>query len=56
MKTRGNGAAGGGLKARIAEYEKMTQTGYVANGNGVQNVKVHRPGSQNPRKGGKGKK
>lgn len=43
---RGNGKAGGGLKARIKDYEEIKpDPGY----------KYHRPGSQNAKKGGRGK-
>ncbi len=55
MSRKGNGKAGGGLKARIADWEKETPNGYARNGNGVQNVRHNKPGSQNPAKGGKGK-
>lgn len=53
---KGNGKAGGGLVARITEWQKETPTGFARNGNGVQNVRHIKPGSQNPRKGGPGKK
>jgi len=52
---KGNGKAGGGLKARIADWEKETPNGYARNGNGVLNARHIKPGSQNPRKGGVGK-
>lgn len=52
---KGNGKAGGGLKARIKVWELESPNGYVRNGNGVQNVRHNKPGSQNPRKGGIGK-
>lgn len=53
---KGSGKAGGGLIARIAVWQSESPNGYVRNGNGVQNVNHHRPGSQNPRKGGPGRK
>jgi hypothetical protein len=53
---KGNGKAGGGLTARIAVWQLESPTGYVRNGNGVQNVNHHKPGSQNPNKGGVGRK
>lgn len=53
--SRGTGKAGGGLQARIKAHEVEAPSGYVKNGNGVPNMRHHRPGSQNPRKGGLGK-
>jgi hypothetical protein len=53
--SRGTGKASGGLKARIATWEKETPNGYARNGNGTQNMRHTKPGSQNPRKGGPGK-
>jgi len=55
MQKKGNGKAGGGLKARIKAWELETPNGYARNGNGVQNVRHIKPGSQNPNKGGKGR-
>lgn len=43
---KGDGKAGGGLKARIRDFEEIKpDNGY----------KYHRPGSQNTKKGGRGK-
>ncbi len=53
--SRGMGKSGGGLVARIATWEAETPNGYGKNGNGVPNMRHIKPGSQNPRKGGKGK-
>lgn len=52
---KGTGKAGGGLVARIKVWESESPNGYVRNGNGTQNVRHNKPGSQNPRKGGPGK-
>jgi len=52
---KGNGKAGGGLVARVKAWQQETPTGYARNGNGVQNMRHIKPGSQNPRKGGLGK-
>jgi len=54
VNKKGNGKAGGGLKARVKAWELETPTGFARNGNGVMNMRYHRPGSQNPRKGGTG--
>lgn len=55
MKAKGDGKAGGGLRARVRAYDEEAKTGYITNGNGILNQKVHRPGSQNPCKGGPGR-
>jgi hypothetical protein len=52
---KGTGKAGGGLVARLKAWEFETPNGYARNGNGVQNARHIKPGSQNPRKGGPGK-
>lgn len=43
--SRGQGKAGGGLVARRKDYDEMK---------GKPDFDMHRPGSQNPRKGGPG--
>jgi hypothetical protein len=55
---KGNGASGGGLKARVKDWENLKggslsgPNTYYISGSGET---YHKPGSQNPRKGGTGK-
>lgn len=56
MGSKGNGVAGGGLEARISDWEKLT--GAAATSPTTKKVGGYtftRPGSQNSRKGGRGK-
>jgi len=56
MGNHGEGAAGGGLKARIGAWEKMTgATNITPTAKKIGGLTFHRPGSQNSRKGGRGK-
>jgi hypothetical protein len=52
MKQKGNGVSGGGLKARQKWFDEYAAKsgGMMPNGNGVSNMKYHRPGSQNKSK------
>lgn len=54
--SKGNGAAGGGLVARVLEWERLTgatQTSQTTKK--IMGYTYTKPGSQNPRKGGRGK-
>lgn len=57
MPTRkGDGASGGGLAARIRGWETLTNATPIGrNSKKIQDLTYHRPGSQNSRKGGRGK-
>lgn len=56
-KQKGTGVAGGGLAARIKDWEALRGDGATASGRTkmVMSMAYHRPGSQNSRKGGRGK-
>lgn len=59
-KQRGDGAAGGGLEARIRAWEALPGALITANrkhvtGHDPGNRVYTKPGSQNSRKGGRGK-
>lgn len=53
---KGDGAAGGGLAARIKDWEGLPKATPVGpNSKKIDGLTFHRPGSQNSRKGGRGK-
>lgn len=56
-KQKGTGVAGGGLAARIKDWEALRSDGADASGRIkiVMGMAYRRPGSQNARKGGRGK-
>lgn len=62
-KIKGDGKAGGGLAARIKGWENLEgqkipagpRSYRCADGNGKTGATYHKPGSQNARKGGRGR-
>ena len=53
MKQKGNGVSGGGLKARINDWENIKGVPAGKFSILVGGMLYHKPGSQNPRKGGR---